>query len=136
MTETPESPKKKIILKTRTPETASAGEEGDAVQKPKIVIKKKAFDDPQVRIVSKPEREGVVPQEENVTEIAELAEVQFEIQEETFSEPGPPVAEGSSKHFKFFCYRCGQKLQVPVAWSGRQHPCGRCGESILIPEPL
>ncbi len=38
--------------------------------------------------------------------------------------------------FKFFCYRCGQKLQVPVSWSNKSHTCGRCGHDIVIPPPL
>ncbi|MCH8510550.1 MAG: hypothetical protein LAT83_02750 [Kiritimatiellae bacterium] len=38
--------------------------------------------------------------------------------------------------FKFFCYRCGQKLQVPVSWANKSHTCGRCGHDIVIPPPL
>jgi DNA-directed RNA polymerase subunit RPC12/RpoP len=59
----------------------------------------------------------------------------------------PPVTEKTAPRaparevlgaatFKFFCYRCGQKLQVPVAWSNKMHTCRSCGHDILIPPPL
>lgn len=38
--------------------------------------------------------------------------------------------------FKFFCYRCGQKLIVPVSWANKSYPCGRCHHEIVIPPPL
>ena len=38
--------------------------------------------------------------------------------------------------FKFYCYRCGQKLKVPVSWANRMYPCIRCRHDILIPPPL
>lgn len=38
--------------------------------------------------------------------------------------------------FKFFCCRCGQKLQVPVAWANKMHTCIACGHEIQIPPPL
>lgn len=43
--------------------------------------------------------------------------------------PGAPC-------FKFFCYRCGQKLRVPAAWAGKMHTCKACHSDIIIPEPL
>jgi hypothetical protein len=39
-------------------------------------------------------------------------------------------------HFKFHCYRCGQRLKVPVAWANKSIPCGRCGHDLVIPPPL
>lgn len=38
--------------------------------------------------------------------------------------------------FKFFCYRCGQKLMVPISWANNMYPCGRCGHDITIPPPM
>lgn len=38
--------------------------------------------------------------------------------------------------FKFFCCRCGQKLQVPMAWASKMHTCKSCGHEIVIPPPL
>jgi hypothetical protein len=38
--------------------------------------------------------------------------------------------------FKFFCYRCGQKLQVPISWANKMQTCGCCGHEIRIPPPL
>ena len=48
---------------------------------------------------------------------------------------GQALADGEPT-FKFFCYRCGQKLMVPVSWANRGYPCGRCGHDIIIPPPL
>ena len=46
-------------------------------------------------------------------------------------DPNAPV-----KAFKFHCYRCGQKLKVPVTWANMSIPCGRCGHELVIPPPL
>ncbi|MCC5845383.1 MAG: hypothetical protein JJU05_14130 [Verrucomicrobia bacterium] len=49
----------------------------------------------------------------------------------------PPTREVlGAPTFKFFCYRCGQKLQVPVAWANKMHTCKSCGYEIVIPPPL
>ncbi|NCC51703.1 MAG: hypothetical protein EOM20_10860 [Spartobacteria bacterium] len=37
--------------------------------------------------------------------------------------------------FKFYCIRCGQKLQVQTAWVGREVSCSTCGRQIVIPPP-
>jgi hypothetical protein len=54
--------------------------------------------------------------------------------------PAPPVVPVREAlgmpTFKFFCYRCGQKLQVPVAWANKMHVCKSCGYDIVIPPPL
>lgn len=51
-------------------------------------------------------------------------------------QPHPAPAEVEQKTFKFHCYRCGQKLKVPVAWANMSIPCRRCGHEIVIPPPL
>ncbi|WFB36570.1 hypothetical protein P3T73_02195 [Kiritimatiellota bacterium B12222] len=38
--------------------------------------------------------------------------------------------------FKFFCYRCGQKLKVPISWANMSTSCGRCGHDLVVPPPL
>lgn len=38
--------------------------------------------------------------------------------------------------FKFFCYRCGQKLKVPMEWANMSTRCLRCDHDIVIPPPL
>lgn len=38
--------------------------------------------------------------------------------------------------FKFFCYRCGQKLKVPFSWANLSTTCGRCGRDLVVPPPL
>jgi hypothetical protein len=51
--------------------------------------------------------------------------------------PPPPVREVLGEPtFKFYCYRCGQKLKVPVSWANKMYPCIRCGHDIMIPPPL
>lgn len=51
-------------------------------------------------------------------------------------QPTPPREVLGEPTFKFFCYRCGQKLQVPVSWANKSYPCGRCHNDIVIPPPL
>lgn len=51
-------------------------------------------------------------------------------------QPTPPREVLGEPSFKFFCYRCGQKLQVPVSWANKSYPCGRCHNDIVIPPPL
>ena len=48
----------------------------------------------------------------------------------------PPREVLGEPTFKFFCYRCGQKLMVPVSWANKTHTCGRCNHDIVIPPPL
>jgi len=50
--------------------------------------------------------------------------------------PKPPKEVLGEPTFKFFCYRCGQKLMVPVSWANKSYPCRRCGHDIVIPPPL
>ncbi len=54
-------------------------------------------------------------------------------------EPGPkeiPPEEVEVPTFKFFCYRCGQKLKVPMEWANMSTRCLRCNHDIVIPPPL
>jgi hypothetical protein len=46
-----------------------------------------------------------------------------------------PPAKEENPTFKFFCYRCGQKLQVFVSWAGAMHPCPMCKSKVLVPPP-
>gem|GEM_PF-2085981 len=48
-----------------------------------------------------------------------------------------PIAPSESREveFKFYCYRCGQKLKVPLSWAERKYPCIRCKQEIVIPTP-
>ncbi|MBN1676712.1 MAG: hypothetical protein JXR37_37050 [Kiritimatiellae bacterium] len=46
------------------------------------------------------------------------------------TKPGIPAT------FKFYCVRCGQKLQAEAAWVGREVTCSTCGRAITIPPPL
>ena len=39
-------------------------------------------------------------------------------------------------NFKFYCIRCGQKLEAQVDWAGTQVECTTCKNKIKIPEPL
>lgn len=38
--------------------------------------------------------------------------------------------------FKFYCYRCGQKLKVPLSWADHSTSCARCGRDVVVPPPL
>lgn len=54
-------------------------------------------------------------------------------------EPSPKEVPPEKKEvpsFKFFCYRCGQKLKVPVEWANMSTRCLRCEHDIVIPPPL
>ncbi len=54
-------------------------------------------------------------------------------------EPSPreiPPEEKEVPTFKFYCYRCGQKLKVPVEWANMSTRCLRCEHDIVIPPPL
>ncbi|MEX2606219.1 MAG: hypothetical protein WD708_02645 [Kiritimatiellia bacterium] len=53
-------------------------------------------------------------------------------------EPSPPEipSEEEVPSFKFHCYRCGQKLKVPVEWANMSTRCLRCEHDIVIPPPL
>lgn len=54
-------------------------------------------------------------------------------------EPSPkeiPPEEVEIPTFKFFCYRCGQKLKVPIEWANMSTRCLRCEHDIVIPPPL
>lgn len=42
----------------------------------------------------------------------------------------------SEPTFKFFCYRCGQKLKVPISWAHLSTTCGRCGHDLVVPPPI
>lgn len=42
----------------------------------------------------------------------------------------------SEPTFKFFCYRCGQKLKVPVSWANLSTTCARCGHDLVVPPPI
>ena len=42
----------------------------------------------------------------------------------------------SEPTFKFFCYRCGQKLKVPISWANLSTICGRCKHDLVVPPPL
>lgn len=42
----------------------------------------------------------------------------------------------SEPTFKFFCYRCGQKLKVPTSWANKSTNCARCEQDVVIPPPL
>lgn len=42
----------------------------------------------------------------------------------------------SEPTFKFYCYRCGQKLKVPLSWANLSTICGRCGRDLVVPPPL
>lgn len=42
----------------------------------------------------------------------------------------------SEPTFKFFCYRCGQKLKVPFSWANLSTTCGRCGHDLVVPPPI
>lgn len=48
-----------------------------------------------------------------------------------------PAEEPEQKpmRFKFYCIRCGQKLEADAAWVGRQVNCTTCNSLIEIPEP-
>lgn len=55
------------------------------------------------------------------------------------AEPSPKIdltQDLSQPTFKFFCYRCGQKLKVPVSWANLSTTCGRCGRDLVVPPPL
>lgn len=40
------------------------------------------------------------------------------------------------KQYRFYCYRCGQRLKVPLSWAKKIIECGRCARKIIIPPPL
>lgn len=52
------------------------------------------------------------------------------------TQPKSPAESKQSKSFKFFCIRCGHKLEVERSGAGRQVPCPECGNRITIPKPL
>jgi len=47
-----------------------------------------------------------------------------------------PEAKKEKETFKFYCIRCGQKLEAYYDWVGRGIGCPRCKTVITIPEPL
>jgi DNA-directed RNA polymerase subunit RPC12/RpoP len=46
------------------------------------------------------------------------------------------LEEKPDSTFKFYCIRCGQKLQVQTTWVGKEVNCSTCGNRITVPEPL
>jgi DNA-directed RNA polymerase subunit RPC12/RpoP len=46
-----------------------------------------------------------------------------------------PEAEPTNGTFKFYCYRCGQKLEAHTDWSGMNVECTTCHSKIQIPPP-
>jgi len=52
------------------------------------------------------------------------------------AEPTPEDIPPQEEMFKFFCYRCGQKLKVPMSWANMSIRCGRCDHDLVIPPPL
>lgn len=85
--------------------------------------------------------------EEDVLDASQSSVV--ELNSSTVKDPVPQIplepekAEATQKlpdpkeeHFKFFCYRCGQRLKVPVSWANKSTPCGRCGHDLVVPPPL
>lgn len=59
--------------------------------------------------------------------------VEVEPDEMEFLE-GLSLAE--EKQYRFYCYRCGQRLKVPLSWAKKIIECGRCARKIIIPPPL
>lgn len=55
------------------------------------------------------------------------------------AKPSPKIdltLDLSEPTFKFFCYRCGQKLKVPRSWANLSTTCGRCKHDVVVPPPL
>jgi len=55
------------------------------------------------------------------------------------AEPSPKsdsIQELPEETFKFHCYRCGQKLKVPLSWANMSTTCGRCRHDVVVPPPL
>lgn len=55
------------------------------------------------------------------------------------TKPSPKIdltQDLSEPTFKFFCYRCGQKLKVPNSWANMSTTCARCKHDVVVPPPL
>lgn len=96
---------------------------------------------------SKAQEEGELPEEQEIFDASDSVAVELNSPDlhdhepqiplkpdeaETTAEPPTPGADS----FKFYCYRCGQRLKVPVSWANKSTPCGRCGHDLVIPPPL
>lgn len=65
-----------------------------------------------------------------------VKQVPLEPEEVESSPKEIPPEEVEIPTFKFFCYRCGQKLKVPMEWANMSTRCLRCDHDIVIPPPL
>lgn len=152
--------KKKIIIKKKTVikkptvvKSAKKSTEEDVPQSsstPKIQAPagKKVKVSKKVQVskktaVKKPSKEAPPPEVVSTSEI-ESDPPQAERQKTMISKPpigassheNEPKAKKEEEAFKFYCIRCGQKLEAYYDWVGRSISCPRCQASIKIPEPL
>ena len=104
--------------------------------KKKLTVKKKK----KVTLVPKsgetPKGEASLKWKESAPDQAafdEASDAQLDPDDMEFMEGLSTVDE---KHFRFYCYRCGQRLKVPLSWAKKMIACGQCDRNIIIPPPL
>lgn len=176
-------PKKKIIIKKKSPASKSPEGSSDAegkkdaeeeIKAPKIKMSKKKkiqigkkkaaksstqTQNPPPEIVSsqnvdKNTEEAVERQKTMIAELPKDEESSSKPEtpdsgSSTSSVPASPDSEaasvseskgasesGKNPSFKFYCIRCGQKLEAYDEWVDREITCPRCSAKIKIPAPL
>lgn len=107
-----------------------------AEEKKKIIIKKKT----QVKLVPKSKASAtsqLIPPPPEIVSTQSgqdmgLQRNKADVEEPQIREPEPPPPRTT---FKFYCIRCGQKLEAYYDWIDRNIQCPRCSVIIQIPEP-
>jgi DNA-directed RNA polymerase subunit RPC12/RpoP len=135
---------------------AEAGEKEEPVARKKVVISKpgpqpEKDDSAEISEIPKPSQTFHIedPDEEVLDASDSMAvelnsstikdpvkQVPLEPEEMEQSPPEIPPEKKEVPTFKFYCYRCGQKLKVPVEWANMSTRCLRCGHDIVVPPPL
>lgn len=151
--------KKSFVLTPRSVETVESEEAPTLRQKRKITIQssKAKLDEAAESDLGAHDNKSVtlkggnedlqVAEESETLETTETAPTELNSSTVKDSVPQVPLSteeaettqelpDPEEEHFKFFCYRCGQRLKVPVSWANKSTPCGRCGHDLVIPPPL
>ncbi len=134
---------KKIVIKKKSTESAEP-EAAAPAPAGKFVIKRKteAMAPPpppaEAPLTDLPRRKVTLPEGTFLVNPDRSLGASMQPVTEKASEPetvAVPTPKDTTPTFKFFCYRCGQKLQVFVSWAGAMHPCPMCKSELLVPPP-
>ena len=134
--------KKRIIRKTATPPTGSENEGlPEDTPAPKLKVPAKKMQITKKKKVS-PSSTQPQPPPPEVIATSEIEAPAVERQKTMIAPPPIGAATHTNEKiekketYKFYCIRCGQKLEAYYDWVGRSIGCPRCKVSITIPEPL